>query len=300
MKYKEWLNKWLESCIRPFVKESTYKRYETTCRLHLVAGLGDWEIAELSAYVLQSYIADLMKNYSTGTVNIAITVLQSSLKKAALLNLIKNDPGKLIVRPRHSEKQVECFSVAEQRRIEACVIGGKTQWLGILVCLYTGLRIGELMALTPGDIDLGAKQITVSKSCRDGWINGEYTKIIDTPKTESSKRVIPIPRALLPYVKRLKKACRGDFLICKGEKNISMRSYQRSFALILKNLGIAHRGFHSLRHTFATRALECGMDVKTLSEILGHKSVNITLNRYAHSLSEHKRAMMNKLGKLLQ
>lgn len=78
-----------------------------------------------------------------------------------------------------------------------------------------------------------------------------------------------------------------------------MRSYQRSFEQLLKKLDIRHRGFHSLRHTFATRALECGMDVKTLSEILGHKNPIVTLNRYTHSLLEHKSAMMNRLGKLL-
>ena len=84
-----------------------------------------------------------------------------------------------------------------------------------------------------------------------------------------------------------------------GGNAVSIRSYQRSFELLLKRQNIVHCGFHSLRHTFATRALECGMDVKTLSEILGHKNPTVTLNRYAHSLLEHKAAMMNRLGKLL-
>jgi integrase len=79
-----------------------------------------------------------------------------------------------------------------------------------------------------------------------------------------------------------------------------MRSYQRTFESLLIKLNIPHKGFHALRHTFATRALECGMDVKTLSEILGHKNPTITLNRYVHSLLEHKTEMMNRLGKLLQ
>ena len=79
-----------------------------------------------------------------------------------------------------------------------------------------------------------------------------------------------------------------------------LRSYQKTFERLLKRESIPHKGFHALRHTFATRALECGMDVKMLSEILGHKNATITLNRYAHSLLEHKQEMMNKLGKLLQ
>ena len=78
-----------------------------------------------------------------------------------------------------------------------------------------------------------------------------------------------------------------------------VRSYQRTFELLLKKLNISHKGFHSLRHTFATRAIECDIDVKTLAELLGHKNATITLNRYAHSLLEHKVDMMNRLGKLL-
>ena len=85
----------------------------------------------------------------------------------------------------------------------------------------------------------------------------------------------------------------------RSEYGAQVRSYQKTFELLLKRLRIPHKGFHSLRHTFATRALECGMDVKTLSEILGHKNPTITLKRYAHSMMEHKAEMMNRLGKLL-
>ena len=109
--------------------------------------------------------------------------------------------------------------------------------------------------------------------------------------------MIPIPRQILPLLREQKKKSRSTFVV--GEDRLqSVRSYQYSFSLLLKKLGISHRGFHALRHTFATRALECGMDVKTLSEILGHKNPVVTLNRYAHSLMPHKHEAMNRLGKL--
>lgn len=111
--------------------------------------------------------------------------------------------------------------------------------------------------------------------------------------------MIPLPKQLLPKLKSIKKNGNSDFVVSAGDKAVSVRSYQRSFELLLKKLNIPHRGFHALRHTFATRALECGMDVRTLAEILGHKNPTVTLNRYAHSLLEHKTAMMNRLGKLL-
>ena len=143
--------------------------------------------------------------------------------------------------------------------------------------------------------------ITVTKNSRDAWENGEYVKIIDTPKTATSRREIPLPRQLVPYLRILKHQNRRGFVISgKDGKPVSLRSYQKALQSTLKILNIPHRGFHALRHTFATRALECGMDVKTLSEILGHKNSSITLNRYAHSFEEHKTAMMNRVGRLLK
>ena len=129
--------------------------------------------------------------------------------------------------------------------------------------------------------------------------NGTFCRITDAPKTENSRRVIPLPKQLLPILKEMKKQSSSELVIAGNEKILSVRSYQRSFELLLKKNGIPHRGFHAIRHTFATRAIECGMDIKSLSEILGHKNATVTLNRYVHSLMEHKRSMMDKLGKIL-
>lgn len=108
-----------------------------------------------------------------------------------------------------------------------------------------------------------------------------------------------IPNKLnIPTLREIKRKNGSRYVVGEGDKIISVRSYQRTYELILKKHGLPHRGFHALRHTFATRALECGMDVKTLSEILGHKNPTVTLKRYAHSLMEHKKDMMNRLGKL--
>lgn len=102
-------------------------------------------------------------------------------------------------------------------------------------------------------------------------------------------------------MKAIQKRSRSIFFISgKDGEDVSFRSYQKIFERLLHREKIQHKSFHAIRHTFATRALECGMDVKTLSEILGHQNAAITLNRYAHSLMEHKQEMMNKLGKLLQ
>lgn len=305
MKYAEWLDIWLENYIKPSVKVRTYERYALIIDKHISMDVGKCEISELSALVLQNFITKLLEsgNCKTGnglsanSVNAIISVLQSSLQTAQLIGVANEYTANKIKRPKLIERPVECFSLKEQKQIEQAVLNSKKDKLfGILLCLYSGLRIGELIALQWSDIDFAKGTLTVSKSCHDGK-NG---LIIDEPKTATSRRKIPLPKQLMPLVKMLKKRSDSDFVVSSYGKPVSVRSYQRSFELLLKKLDIPHRGFHSIRHTFATRAIECGMDVKTLSEILGHKNPTVTLNRYAHSLMEHKADMMNRLGKLLQ
>ena len=308
MKYKEWLDVWLNNYIKPNVKERTYIRYEQLIRTHIASKIGDININDITPIVLQSFVTELLntgnlktgKELSANFVNMVISVIQNSLKTAYLIGVANEYVANKIKRPKIKEKQIECFSCQEQKKIENYVLNSKKdKLLGIVICLYTGLRIGELLALTWQDIDFGKGLLFVSKTCHDGNDCKKYIRIIDSPKTVNSRRIIPLPKQILSLLKCLKKGSPCEYIIADGDKPVFVRSYQRTFELLLKKLNIPHKGFHSLRHTFATRAIECGIDVKTLSELLGHKNATITLNRYAHSLLEHKVAMMNRLGKLL-
>lgn len=308
MKYKNWLDEWLNHYVKTSNKQRTFERYCQTANVHIIPTLGDYELTELHPIVLQRFVSDLLvngnkrtgKGLSPNFVKSVISVLQNSLKTAHILGLIPEYTADKIKRPKIVEKQVECFSVAEQKKIERYVLESKKAKLkGIVVCFYTGLRIGELLALTWDDIDFQKGRLAVTKTCHDGNVNGKHCIIVDTPKTETSRRYIPLSKPLLAVLKDLKKESKSDYVVSDKGDPVFVRSYQRTFELLLKRLGIPHKGFHALRHTFATRAIECGMDVKSLSEILGHKNATITLNRYAHSLWEHKSEMMNKLGKLL-
>lgn len=309
MKFEEWLREWLDNYIKPTTKKKTHTRYSEIAYHHIIPYLGKYELDELDPIIIQKLITKLSKcgNLKTGaglssnSVNAIITVIQCSLKIADNIGISKKYIADKIRRPRIVEKQVSCFTLIEQKLIEQAVLREeKIKMFGIILCLYSGLRIGEILALEWTDINFNKLEITVNKTCYDGKDEeGKFCRITDTPKTESSCRVIPIPRQLMPYLRELKKKNKSKYVISNGEKKISVRVYQKNFASLLKRLGIQHKGFHSLRHTFATRALECGMDVKTLSEILGHKSTNITLKRYVHSMMDYKKDMMNKLGKLL-
>ena len=309
MKYEKWLGEWLENYIRPSVKNKTYTRYQGIIYQHIIPKLGNIEIEEIMPFELQHFVTELLNNgniktgkeLSVNSVNAIITVVQGSLKGAYMLGYTKEYVADKIKRPKAREKKIECFSIEEQRRIEGYILNSKSSKLyGVIICLYTGLRIGELLALEWSDIDFKKEELHICKTCYDGEDKqGKFTRLIDEPKTVSSNRTFPIPKQLVAILKKMRKDSKSTYVISNGEKGIFVRSYQRSFELLLKKLDIEHKGFHSLRHTFATRALECGMDVKTLSEILGHKNPTITLNRYAHSLMEHKKSMMNKLGRLL-
>ena len=287
MKYGIWLDEWFCNYIRPSSKRRTCERYSEIIEKRLKVKLGEYELDELTPLVLQRYITELIEsgNMKTGnglaanSVNGIITVIQNSLKLAYALGTIKEYAADKIRRPKTKEKEVTCFTLSEQKKIErAALAGKKTKWLGIVVCLYTGLRIGELLALEWKDVDFQKGMLTVSKSRHEGKDeNGRYAHIVESPKTVSSRRCIPLPKQILCELRMLKRKSRSLYVISNGESSIPVRSYQRSFERLLKKLDIPHKGFHALRHTFATRALECGMDVKMLSELLGHKDPAVTL-----------------------
>lgn len=302
MLYKEWLNEWLDLYVKVSAKERTYVKYRQQVSKYITPALGEYELNSLTAVALQRFSVSLAEwGLSTSTVNEIISILKCSLRKGVSLGLIDNQFSNTITRPKTRAGKSECLDKLEQKKIEDYILQNKKPlYFGILLSLYSGLRIGELLALKWEDIDFQKGTISITKSCRDSWINGQYVKVFDTTKTESSARTIPLPRQIIRYMRTLKRQTSSKFIVSgKSEYGAQVRSYQRTFERVLKRLNIEHRGFHVLRHTFATRALEVGMDVKTLSEILGHQNPSVTLTRYAHSLMEHKTEMMNRVGKLL-
>ncbi len=309
MKYKDWLDEWINMYVKITAKSATIDKYHSTVKNHILPKLGEYDIDDLTSMLLQRFIVDITASgnsktglgLSSNTVNSVINVLQNSLRIAYNLGLSKTNAATSLQHPKPIEKKVECFSSQEQAMIVRQILNGdKPHLFGIVLCLYTGLRIGELLALTWIDLDFQSGILNVNKSCHYGKDkNGMFGMIVEAPKTQSSYRQIPLPKQLVPIIENYKKQSMGEYVVSKYGKPISNRTYQRNFEALLKFLQIPHKGFHALRHTFATRAIECGMDVKTLSEILGHKNATITLNRYTHSLLDHKKNMMNLVGKLL-
>ncbi len=312
MKYGEWLEIWLEDYVRPVEKERTYKAYKDTIRLRLEPIFGDIELNELDVAYIQHYITGLMEHgnlltggpLSANSIRLIFSVFRNSLRRAYNLGYAEKYIGDKLELPKAPNTEVVVFTEGEQRRIEDEIAkmlqkrSSRHKLNGIIICLHSGLRIGELLALEWDDIDFDNALMTISKTCRDGKDeNGNYMKIVDRPKTYSSRRVIPLPSCLLALLTEMKKESKSGYVISDSNgETVHVRSFQRSYQLLLKKLGIPHKKFHALRHTFATRANERAMDDKTLSELLGHKSPVITLKLYVHSLLDHKRRMMEQVN----
>lgn len=302
MKFKEWTDLYLQHYVQPTSKARTYQQYKYVLTHHVAPYIGEKEMEEITPTELQSVVSRLLRvgntqtgnGLSTSTVNTAVTVLQGTFDTAKRAGASEDDPAAELRRPRVKQAQIDCFSEEEQAAIEEEATRSKTKMLGVILCLYTGLRIGELLALEWSDVDFLKNMLYVNKNCRDGR-NGEG-RVVDTPKTEKSRREIPLPETLVVLLWGMRQRSYGKWVVSDHGEPVSIRSYQRSFQLLLKRAGVRHRGFHALRHTFATRAVECGMDVKTLSEILGHKNPTVTLGLYVHSLMDHKSEMMKKLA----
>lgn len=309
MKLNDWLNIWLNKYVKMSAKLRTYNIYKETIEKHINPVLGEYELEELTPDILQSFVLEKKEkgNLITGgklannTVIGMTNLLKQAIKDAILLGNSSLGAMPYVKLPTPNEKEVTAFEKCEQEKLEKfCLNSKKKNYVGIVICLYTGIRLGELLSLTWNDVDFDKKYLYINKTSYTAKKEDKYTIIIDTPKTKSSTRIIPLPKQIVGILKRMKKSSKSNYIISTNKsKIVGTRSYQRTFEMIQKKLRIPYKNFHSLRHTFATRAIEMGMDVKTLSEILGHKNPVVTLTRYTHSMMSYKTDMMNKMGKML-
>ncbi len=306
MTIKELLFMWLETYEKERVKPRTYSRYQSITQLHLIPELGDIAIEDLKRKMIQDFLSKKKKEgnllsgktLSSASTNLMLTVLSMAFEYAIDMEFCEDNPCLRLKRIPDDCKKIEAFTRDEQKKIETFIQDSDDRRLfGILLGFYSGMRIGELIALEWSDVDFDKGIIHVNKTAyRDKSKTGEWEVCIDKPKTKSSERVIPLPACIVDMMKEYSLSAKSDYVVenKKGER-MSIRSYQYIFEKLTEKVGVRKLNFHAIRHSFATRAIECGMDIKTLSEIMGHKNASITLNRYAHSMLDTKIAMMNKL-----
>ena len=311
MKIKELLFEWLYENHQSEIKERTILRYETLIINHINPLLGEYDIDTLKPRELQKAINELKSKVSVRTnrplssssINTVIAILKLAYGYANDFEITSNNPTLRIKRMQRSEPlKANAFTREEQIKIENYIEKlNNDEYFGIILVLYTGLRIGELLALTWKDINLRNGLITIDKTMyKTRLSNGQWVYKISTPKSKSSIRVIPFPSFLKEKLSQLKRNRKSQYIVCKNDGSVlNQRLLVHRYETVLKRAKVKRLNFHCLRHTFATRALENRMDIKTLSEILGHANVATTLNIYAHSLLDHKKQQMRKIKRLI-
>ena len=283
------------------IKESTYFNYTYKIDKYLLPAFENLTLEEMTTYDFNRFSEVLLEDMqiSNKFLKDILLVLKSILKYAEQRYDLKMKID-LINLPRVRMQDLRIFSEIDKRKIkDFCMNSENTKYIGIAICLYTGMRIGEICALKWEDIDLSKKLIYVRHTLQRVYVKPSETKIIiDSPKSEKSMRTIPMSNIVYTKLKELKEKYSKDDFFLTGDKYNFMepRGYQYTFRSCLQKCKVPYRNFHCLRHTFATDCISVGMDVKSLSEILGHSDVGITLNRYVHSSDKMKKRYLEKLA----
>ena len=295
---------WLERN-RVIWKQSTYSKYYHIVHDIVAVTLPETTILHISEKVVQSEVNKMIaQSFSTSYVRDYVTVINAILQYASEKGCACNTKLHILF-PKKKKEQMEYLSRTDQQRFVRYLLKSPDLTkIGILFALYTGIRCGELCALQWGDIDLVGKTVVISKTLQR--IQNRETKgsrktqiIIMPPKSENSFRVIPLPDFLVRILKKYQPETKGAYLLTGVQnKRIEPRCLQNKFKRYVAECGLDEINFHALRHTFATRCIELGFDVKSLSEILGHADVKTTLNLYVHSSFELKVDNMKKLNSI--
>ena len=290
--FRELAEQWLAS-IRVSIKESSFAHYQYTLRKYILPVLKDVRVSNLSENILEQAMQVIIsprnqEHHPLGhsSAKECLSMLRRICKYATHLRLIR--PMEICVHlPKEPHKENEPLTKKEQKITEEFVLQNPTpRKIGLLLGLELGLRIGEICGLQWGDFDLKLGTLKINRTvCRISCGNGHTKVVIQTPKTRTSRREIPIPKQLLATLKKLHENASDStwFLSGNGEKPVEPRCYRKSIKAYLKQASVRQVRPHGLRHTFATTCLQAGCDVKTLSELLGHANANITLQRYVHS-----------------
>lgn len=280
---------WLAS-ITLTVKKSTFQKYESLIRNHITAEpIGKIQIRFLSGKSVNDYAACKLEILSAKSVNDILSIINSSLSYAEEIYNIPKIKFRYVKEP---VKEMRVLSAFEQQKLETYLRRNMDVFkFGVLLALYTGIRVGELCALQWDDVK--RNEIVISKTLHR--IKGDKGTILEVtePKTRTSNRIVPLPPFFIPTVEQFRS--RGAVLKTQSIKVAEPRLMQHKFEKYIKECGLPKTNFHALRHTFATRCVEAGFDIKSLSEILGHTDVKTTLNKYVHSSFELKRRNMELL-----
>lgn len=293
---QDWAVYWLENFVLPTVKLSTYVSYKSKLSVHILPQLGETKLTELKKEELQSLCDQLEKKLSGTSVHAVFRVFHTCLGVAQEKELIAKNPADALRLPKLGKRSSKALSVGEQKRLKQ-VANSTTNGLAVLIALETGMRIGEISGLRWSDIDWERREIHVQRTLQRLTDNNGKSQIVEgVPKTVSSTRVIPLSKRLYHLLWQQKDASENAYILSNTEKSVEPRVVRYQFKQMSKAAGLSEVTFHTLRHTFATRCLEAGVNIATISALLGHRSIKMTLDVYTHSLLSQEREAIDQVS----
>ena len=298
---EEWMAYWMENELLGSVKTSSYQTYLRQMNRHLRPALGHYFLSQLTPGIVYDFIeGKRAEGLADTTIRGIYRLLSAAMAFALEEGVIRKNPCRKIRVQTEESAEQRVLSRPEQEKIRRMASGEEE--LPALLSLYTGMRLGEVCALKWEDIDWEKRTITVRRTVQrvsqgKSSPGGKTLLMIGTPKSTQSHRVLPVPAFLLERLrKQMEMQNSAEYIFGTAGQAAEPRTIQRRFAKLMKKAGIADAHFHTLRHSFATRLLELGVDVKTVSALLGHSSAKITLDFYAHSLIDQQRAAVERLA----
>lgn len=302
----DWLLIWLDKYEKNSIKRTTYANYDGHIRKYYIA-FQNAPIDKITTSDFQEFFNDkLNSGLSAKTVRNMAMILRNAMKQALAEGLIKENYSLYVNLPKVQKKEIQILTHDQKESlIKTSYFYRYGAFIRLTLC--TGLRLGELLALKWEDIDFSKKELHVRRILHrsknyDPNIKNSTSIYFDEPKTEKSKRIIPLPRNAIEDLQKWKQKQETEigtteFVITdQSGKFLEHTTFKKYYNRMLDKCGISGITFHALRHTFATSALEKGMDIKVISEILGHYSVSFTLDTYAHVLNTFKRQNMELMN----
>ena len=292
LKVADYLDRWLDS-IRDTLRERTWRRHEEIARLHLKPILGSIRLEKLNALQVQAlYRSKLDSGLSPRTVQIIHTTLHKALKQAVRWSLIPRNVCEVVVPPRVPKSEIKPLDSRQAKKLLATARDQQPYFYPLYVlAVTTGMRSGEILGLQWRDVDLDAGTLQVRRTVFNGTVS--------TPKTARSNRGIRLPKIAVEALRRHPRSSEWIFSSKNGTSLSVHNLHNRSWKPLLKDAGLPNIRFHDLRHTCATLLLSKGVHPKVVQELLGHSSIEITLDTYSHVLPSMGDSVATAMDELL-
>jgi integrase len=305
----DWLFTWLNVYKKGQIRISTYNVYHEAIRLHINPNIGNYQLSKIRPEHVQKMINIISNKLAPATVIKIKNILNNAFKQAVKNEMINKNIIEAVVAPKLKQREIKYLNPEDQDKFIRALKGDRLEPL-FLLALGTGMRVGELLALTWDKVNLEEQTIKITHSL--AYVKNPETNHLEfhlyDPKTPHSRRLVPLTNSVMSILRQHKKTQLAERLRYGNVYNdmgllfctelggyLSPRNINRKVYKLVEKLGLPHISFHSLRHTFATRAFENDMKPKAIQEILGHSDISTTLNTYTHLLEDTKHKEMSKL-----